>query len=334
MNPFSFTMAPMKPFDEACVRAGPPLAAPTSSGILLVDKPEGMTSFALTAKVKKLLRLKKVGHCGTLDPFATGVMVLCLDQATRIADQLSLQDKLYQFTLHLGQETDTLDRTGRIVTSYEGAPVAEDDLVRVLTRFTGRVRQQVPRYAAVKVQGRRLYELTRNGVEVIELPAREVTIHKLQLLSFHWPQAELLVHCSKGTYVRQLAADIGTTLRCGAHVKELRRLASGDFQIAQAMSLEALKETAESHRWQSKLLTMSEALAHLPAITLDDPYLVGGIRHGRLDPQWEFTHRQNMLNEPGPYRLVTGENRLLALWWPEQRRNAGDAKRSLRVFVE
>lgn len=333
MNPFSFTMAPMKPFDEACVRVSSPPAVPTSSGILLLDKPEGMTSFALTAKVRKLLRLKKVGHCGTLDPFATGVMVLCLDQATRIADQLSLQDKLYQFTMRLGQETDTLDRTGRIVTSYDGAPVAEDDLVSVLPRFTGRVRQQVPRYAAVKVQGRRLYELTRKGVELIDLPAREVTIHKLQMLSFQWPRAELLVHCSKGTYVRQLAADIGAALGCGAHVKELRRLASGAFQIAQAISLEELRETAENHGWRSKLLPMSEALAHLPAITIDDPQVIEGIHHGRLDPQWEVTHRQGPLTQPGPYRLVTGENRLLALWWPEQRRNAGDAKRSLRVFV-
>lgn len=334
MNRFSFTMASMKPLDEACVCTAPPAAAQTNSGILLLDKPEGMTSFALTAKVKKLLRLKKVGHCGTLDPFATGVMVLCLDQATRIADQLSLQDKLYQFTMRLGEETDTLDRTGQVVKTYDGPPVSGDDLVSALDRFTGRVRQQVPRYAAVKVQGRRLYELTRKGVELIDLPAREVVIHELKLLSFQWPQAELLVHCSKGTYVRQLAADIGTALCCGAHVRELRRLASGTFQIAQACPLEELQETADSNVWRSKLWSMSEALGHLPAISIDDPHVVAGIHHGRLDPQWEFTHRQKLLNEPGPYRLLTEQNRLLALWWPDQRHNAGEAKRCLRVFAQ
>lgn len=334
MSCFSFSMAPMKPFDEACVCAESLPAAPTSSGVLVLDKPEGMTSFALTAKVKKLLHLKKVGHCGTLDPFATGVMVLCLDQATRIADQLALQDKRYQFLICFSIETDTLDRTGRIVKRYHGPPVAEDHLVSTLTRFTGRVRQQVPRYAAVKVQGRRLYELTRKGIELTDLPAREIAIHDLKLLRFQWPYAELQVHCSKGTYVRQLAADIGTALHCGAYVQELRRLASGAFRITQALSLEELKEAANSDSWRSKLLSINKALAHLPAITIDDPDITKGIHHGRLDSQWKFTHRQKVPAEPGPYRLQTGENRLLALWWPERRHDVGEVKRSLRVFVE
>jgi len=334
MNNLSISSMPMKPFDESCVCADTPQSPATNSGILVLDKPTGMTSFSLVARTKKILGLKKVGHCGTLDPFATGVMILCLDQATRVADQLSLQDKLYQFTIHFGVETDTLDRTGQIVNTYDGPPVSRDDLSSVLTRFTGRLWQQVPRYAAVKVQGRRLYELSRKGIEVVNPPEKEVTIHDLKLLTFQWPEAELVVHCSKGTYVRQLAADLGRTLHCGAHVKELRRLASGAFEITQAISLEQLKEAVKNNLWRAKLLTMSEALAHLPAITIGDPYIIKGIHHGRLDCQWEFTHRQKMLTESGPCRLLTGEGRLLALWWPEQRQNAGENKRCLRVFVE
>lgn len=308
-----------------------PAKNPLPDGILVIDKPAGMTSFAVVARIKKQLRQKKVGHCGTLDPFATGVLVLCLNQATRVADQLSGQDKTYRFTLHLGVETETLDRTGRILHSFDGRPCSKVELTRVVDRFCGSYLQQVPRYAAVKVRGQRLYRLARNGIEV-ELPRRQVHIHKLRLRHFDWPFATLEVHCSKGTYVRQLAADMGTALRCGAHVSELRRLASGPFRIEQAVSLQELQETDSNPGWQQHLISLQEALAHLPAIRVDDAKVVQRLHNGQLDSAWEADHRQRLLSPRNPVRIVTGDNRLLALWWPRHRREEPGQRRQLRVF--
>ena len=174
--------------------------APSSgvSGVLLLDKPEACTSFRVVKEVQKLLSLHKVGHCGTLDPFATGVLVLCLNRATRIADQLLEQDKVYRFVIRLGFESDTLDREGAILPVYAGPPLSEASLQACLDRFQGTYEQQVPRYAAVKVQGQRLYEWSRKGITIAQ-PMREVTIYRLRLLAFHWPEASLEVHCSKGT---------------------------------------------------------------------------------------------------------------------------------------
>jgi len=331
MSDNAATMISMEPINNAYLSSDSNHFSAVDGGILVLDKPEGITSFALVAKTKGLLGLKKVGHCGTLDPFATGVMILCINQATRISDQLSLQDKLYRFTIHFGKDTDTLDRTGRVVRSYDGPSVPKDELLQALIKFTGCYQQQVPRYAAVKVEGKRLYELSRKGIEV-DLPQRKVTIHQLQLLSYHWPIAALKVHCSKGTYVRQLAADIGQALQCGAHVSELRRLASGDFNIAQAISLEDLKEAAKTGFWRTRLLSINEALAHLPAIVIDDPKSVKGIYNGRLEPEWELNNRTKIPDEKGPIRLLTQEGHLLALWWPESRLDASEKKRCLRVF--
>ena len=302
-----------------------------SDGILVVDKPEGMTSFAVVARVKKLLRLKKVGHCGTLDPFATGVLVLCLNQATRIADQLSGQDKAYRFTMHLGMETDTLDRTGQVLQQFDGPPCTEAELARVVGGFCGPYQQQVPRYAAVKVQGQRLYRLARNGVEV-ELPSRQVQIHELQLLDFQWPLASLEVRCSKGTYVRQLAADMGAALHCGAHVSELRRLASGPFGIEQAVTLQQLQQAVSNHSWQHHLISLHDALAHLPVIRVDDEKVLNRLHNGQLDSSLETKYREHFMLQRNPVRIVTGADRLLALWWPQHRREESEQRRQLRVF--
>ncbi|MCK8602353.1 tRNA pseudouridine(55) synthase TruB [Desulfoferrobacter suflitae] len=302
------------------------------SGILIVDKPEGLTSFAVVARVKKSLKLKKVGHCGTLDPFATGVLVLCINQATRIADQLSLQDKLYRFTLHFGVQTDTLDRTGQVVQTYDGPAVDESDLAAAAHGFVGIQRQQVPRYAAVKVQGRRLYELARKGVEV-PLPERDITIHRLRVIRYHWPEAIMEARCSKGTYIRQLAADIGHRLGCGAHVNALRRLASGSFDICQAISMEELKSIAKDNRWREKLISMSEALDHLPAMVIKDRQILQGLDNGHLDPAWVAEKRGQFARSAGPVRLLTGAApQLLALWWPGSSEDA-HSKRHLRVFT-
>jgi len=311
---------------RSCLAASTPPAA--VSGILLLDKPEACTSFRVVKEVQRMLHLHKVGHCGTLDPFATGVLVLCLNRATRIADQLLEQDKVYRFGIRLGFESDTLDREGTITPVYAGPPLAEAALEACLERFRGTVEQQVPRYAAVKVQGQPLYEWSRKGI-VIAQPMREVTIHRLNLLAFHWPEASLEVHCAKGTYVRQLAADIGHALQCGAYVTELRRLASGPFTVAQAVSLETLRDALAKDCWQEKVIGMTEALAHLPLVTLADPVSVKRLQDGQVDPALEIELQQRFAGQTSPVRLAADNNELIALWWP---RENGQKQRRLRVF--
>ena len=275
-----------------------------------------------------MLHLHKVGHCGTLDPFATGVLVLCLNRATRIADQLLEQDKVYRFAIRLGFESDTLDREGTITPVYSGPPLARSALEDCLELFRGTVEQQVPRYAAVKVQGQRLYEWSRKGIAITQ-PTREVTIHRLSLMAFHWPEASLEVHCAKGTYVRQLAADIGHALQCGAYVTELRRLASGPFTVAQAVSLETLRDALAKDCWQEKVIGMTEALAHLPLVALADPMKVKRLQDGQLDPALEIQLQQSFAGQTSPVRLAADNSELIALWWP---RENGQKQRRLRVF--
>ena len=185
-------------------------AGEETGGILVLDKPEGFTSAKAAAKIKKLLSPRKIGHTGTLDPFATGVLVLCLNEATRAADQITNLDKVYHATLRFGVETDTLDRTGKVVRQSDRV-FSEKDLIEVLNSFAGACVQTVPRFSAVRVGGRRLYELSRKGIEV-ERPEREICIHSIVLNYFRWPEAAIEVCCSKGTYIRQLASDIGEKL--------------------------------------------------------------------------------------------------------------------------
>jgi tRNA pseudouridine55 synthase len=303
----------------------------------VVDKPEGMTSFAVVDKAKRWFRLKKVGHCGTLDPFATGVIVLCINQATRIADQLSGQDKVYHFTLLLGVETETLDTTGKVVRTYSGPPRTEEELKEALNPFQGSYLQGVPRHAAVKVQGRRLYEWTRRGIEV-DLPKREVHVHRLDLLAYRWPEAQLEVHCSKGTYIRQLASDLGHFLQCGAHVSQLRRLASGPFSLHQAVSMEELRALRTGDRWHERLISFGDALDHLPAIVIEEKEVIRKLRNGYLDPAWEAKHGNDFSEWEEPIRLITDCNHLLALWWRKSEfqnaysEHSGKGQRRLRVF--
>ena len=311
----------------------PFLTAPVSpqavSGVLVLDKPEERTSFNVVNEIKKLLKLGKVGHCGTLDPFATGVFVLCLNRATRIADQLLEQDKVYRCEVHFGFESNTQDRTGEVVPVYDGPPVSEAMLRQSLDRFRGAYEQQVPRYAAVKIQGRRLYALSRKGISV-DLPRRGVRIHAISLLAFNWPAAVIEVHCSKGTYIRQLADDIGRDLQCGAYLKELRRLSSGAFTLDQAISLMELRDLALTRHWQDKVIGMNDALAHLPSLSIASTEILKRLHGGHLDPALEIDLQERFSTVTTPVRLVAEwNNELIALWLPPEN---GRKQRRLRVF--
>ncbi|SHE67092.1 tRNA pseudouridine55 synthase [Desulfacinum infernum DSM 9756] len=305
----------------------PPRRESLPSGVLLVDKPEGWTSHDVVYRLRKWFRWKKAGHCGTLDPFATGLLVVCVNDATRIVDQLVGHEKGYRFSMQLGVETDTLDRTGRVTARYQGPPVKEDALLEAIRAFQGPQVQKVPKYSAVKVGGRRLYEWTRAGREV-EQPKREVVIHRLEVIRYRWPEVDCEIFCSKGTYVRQLAADVGARLGCGAHVTALRRTASGPFAVEDALSLETLKGWRGAMEWTSHLIPLHAALSHLPALVIDDPTLRDQLQSGHLSDQWLDTHAAVVEGQTGPVRLMGSDNVLLALWWPAAR----PGERRLRVF--
>ncbi len=298
-----------------------------SGGILIVDKPEGITSAGVAARIKRLLRPRKIGHTGTLDPFATGVLVICLNEATRAADQFLNLNKVYTATVRFGVETDTLDGTGRVV-RVSDARFTEAALLDTIDSFRGRCIQKAPRFSAVKVGGHRLYELSRKGIDV-DRPEREVCIHSIALQSFAWPEAVLEVSCSKGTYIRQLAADIGERLESGAHVSTLRRTSVGPFHVDSALGLEELATAAEEKRIAETILPVNDALAFLPSICARDDVILRRLRNGQMDPEWESAHAGAFATYAGAVRIVTESDRLAALWWPNPVQTGA---RRLRIF--
>lgn len=211
-------------------------------GVLLLDKPEGLSSSHALQRAKRTLDARKAGHTGTLDPFATGLLVCCMGRATKISSHMLNADKGYVATIQFGQETDSGDLTGNIVSEapadYRGPE--KDALEQVLTQFRGDIQQIPPMYSALKRDGKALYEYARLGIE-LDRPARPVTIYKLELLGLDGLEAEIAVQCSKGTYIRTLAQDIGRQLGCGAHLKALRRTSVGPFSLDDAIGLEALQ---------------------------------------------------------------------------------------------
>lgn len=248
-------------------------------GVLLIRKTAGMTSHDVVAQIRKIFQTKKVGHAGTLDPFATGLLLLCLGDATRIVQYLTDGEKTYRAVMKLGERTDTQDYTGKIIERRDVPALTTEDVEGMFARFTGEIAQIPPMYSARRVQGQRLYELARAGKEV-EREARPVTIRELTLTSMTLPYLHLQVICSKGTYIRALANDLGEAFGCGAHLTELERTQSGRFLLRDAISLEELAAMRdERERLRQCLLPIDVALAEWPAITLDDAS-AGRIAHG------------------------------------------------------
>jgi len=236
------------------------------SGILIVDKPAGPTSFDVVHRVRAALHVAKVGHTGTLDPAATGVLPICLGAATKIAGYLIEGDKEYEATIRLGESTDTQDATGTVLEKREVVELTPARLEVALAQFNGEISQIPPMYSAVKKDGKRLYELARAGKEVEREP-RKVTVHALELLELAPPELRVRVACSQGTPVRTLAHDLGQVLGCGGHLKILRRTRSGAFGIAQALGLGELLERPE--RAAERLIPLAEVFGELPALNLD-----------------------------------------------------------------
>lgn len=209
------------------------------SGVLLVDKPEGVTSHDVVDFIRHHFHIRKVGHCGTLDPIGTGVLVLVLGDTTRLSRRYVNDDKTYQFTMTLGASTDTQDSTGKII--REGGPegINRERVESVIKEFKGEIEQIPPMVSAKHHKGTRLYKLARKGIEVEREP-KKVYIHSLKIVRLQIPEVELIVKSSKGTYIRTLCHDIGEKLGCGAHMSALRRLVSGDFKIENACTKDEL----------------------------------------------------------------------------------------------
>ena len=240
------------------------------SGILLLDKPMGVTSNAALQEVKRLYRARKAGHTGSLDPLATGMLPICLGQATRISAFLLDADKEYLVRVKLGEVTTTADAEGEVIETHDAGGVTREALEEVLPRFRGEIQQLPPMYSAVKHKGERLYKLAREGLEVERQP-RTITIHALELLDFDNPEFEIRVHCSKGTYVRTLAEDIGRALGVGAHVVGLRRTRVGPYEESGMVALERLEALAEEGglaALDELLLPIDTGLAQWPEVRL------------------------------------------------------------------
>lgn len=268
------------------------------TGVLVVDKPAGMTSHDVVAVVRRAAGTRKVGHTGTLDPDATGVLVCCLGRTTRLVRFLQAGRKTYAARMVLGRETTTQDAGGEVVREVDAGHVTEQELCVAMTRFQGAIEQVPPMVSAVKIDGERLHEKARRG-EVVEREPRTVTIHDLVLEDWEpdatHPEAAFLVTCSSGTYVRTLAHDLGQELGVGGSLLELRRIANGGFTTSDALPLDRVRELGEERRLGEALLDPADALRELPRVEIDDADDALALTQGK---------RLDATGHDGPYAVV------------------------------
>lgn len=279
--------------------------------VLIIDKKVGLSSAKVVTKVKGITRARKVGHTGTLDPFASGVLVCCLNRATRVAQYLLSNEKQYRAVLRLGVTTDTLDGTGQVVEEKAVPEITPAQIESVLKRFTGELMQTPPIYSALKHQGKPLYHWARQG-EPVQKDARPVTIKKLEAVSVDLPDITLEITCSAGTYIRQLGADIGDDLGCGGHLTQLTRLRSGAFDLNQAMTLEQLEKAVKEKQLDSILIRPADALPHMAECVADEA-LKQKVTHGvRLTAQDGLQDGLDKERE-GPFKIIDSTRKLLAI---------------------
>ena len=285
-------------------------------GVLNLRKPAGWTSHDVVARLRKSLDGVKVGHAGTLDPAATGVLPILIGKATRIAEYLLDWDKEYRAVLRLGETTDTLDATGIVLERRPLDGVSEEAVHAAVGAFRGRIRQMPPMYSAVKIQGVPLYKSARQG-RVVERAPREVTVHRLEVERINGGDIHLRIHCSKGTYIRSLCADIGEALHVGGHLLSLERSKAGPLTVDLAMTIEEVEEQLGAGMGVASLLSLDAALSGLPACIVDQE-AARGVRHGVPVPhesvvRWEVPSADWIQSPEDPVRIKDSEGRLLAV---------------------
>jgi tRNA pseudouridine55 synthase len=286
-------------------------------GVLVVDKPAGMTSHDVVAVVRRAAGTRKVGHTGTLDPDATGVLVCCLGRATRLVRFLQAGRKTYAARMVLGRETTTQDAAGEVVAEVDASHVTEQELCLAMTRFQGEIEQVPPMVSALKVDGERLHAKARRG-EVVEREPRRVTVHDLVLEDWvpgSHPEAAFLVTCSAGTYVRTLAHDLGRELGVGGSLTSLRRLANGAFTTDQAVALDDVRRLGDEGRLGDVLLPLVDATRGMPRVEVDDPGTVLALTHGKTVPA---------RGVDGVYAVTSGD-RLVGVFRDEDGRTRAEA---------
>jgi tRNA pseudouridine55 synthase len=238
-------------------------------GILNINKPSGMTSFSVVAMVKRLTGERHAGHAGTLDPDATGVLPVLIGKATRVVEFLMDTRKTYRAEIEFGKATDTYDGSGKVISQGDASNINKNQIEQAVASFRGEIEQVPPMYSALKHQGQPLYQLARAGVNV-ERKSRAVTIHRLEILAWHPSLLALEVECSKGTYIRSLANDLGEKLGCGAYLKSLVRTCYGIFNIEEAITLTQLEEAGKRGDWQQYLYPTDSVLQDIGRITVDE----------------------------------------------------------------
>ncbi len=271
------------------------------NGIIIIDKPPGRTSHDMVNFVRRLTGIKKVGHTGTLDPMATGVLPVCVGSATKVADMLTLSDKCYVAELVLGMTTDTQDAEGDVLTECAVA-CCEEEIREAVESFVGQIEQIPPMYSAIKQNGKKLYELARKGIEV-ERKSRIVTIHSIDILKIQNERVSITVQCSKGTYIRTLCEDIGIKLRVGAYMNTLRRVSTGPFTIEESHTTDELLRLAEAGQLESVLIPVDRMFEEYESVSLN-PKQVRSVINGVA-----MTYRR----AEGLYRVYEENGRFLCI---------------------
>ncbi|MBQ2369740.1 MAG: tRNA pseudouridine(55) synthase TruB [Peptococcaceae bacterium] len=274
-------------------------------GIVNVMKPAGMTSHDVVAKLRRVYHTKKVGHTGTLDPDAIGVLPICVGQATRLVEYFTEKDKTYKVIMKFGNETTTQDSSGEVTITTELPTLSKAEFCAVTEQFIGEIQQVPPMYSAIKKDGQPLYKLAREGVEV-EIEPRPVTIHGIKVLMYNKESAMLEVHCGKGTYIRTLCQDLARACGSSAHMTYLMRLSSGDFNIADAVPLARLEQSETPEQF---LQGMNDCLHAMPAVTVTDKKMMERIVNGLS----QKAQGAESLAEGTVCRAVTQEGMLLAI---------------------
>ena len=279
------------------------------SGILLVDKPAGMTSHGVVARMRRLLNMKKIGHAGTLDPFATGLLIILVGEGTKLSNALMEGEKTYIAKIKLGEKTDTGDLTGEIVKATTYDHITKEMVLEVLEEFTGTITQKPPMYSAIKKDGVPLYRLARKGMEV-DREEREVVIKNIELFGFEYPFMTIKTTCSKGTYVRTLAEDVCEALGTCGHLTELRRVKSGPFSIEAALTLSELEEKDDAIEY---MISLNESIPMLPKVVVGEPAARMIKNGGRLKAGWVEDVNAKKIGLGEKVKVVDREGSLISI---------------------
>lgn len=285
-----------------------------NSGIINVYKEAGYTSFDVVARLRGILKIKKIGHTGTLDPDATGVLPVCVGKATKLCDMLTDKDKVYECVMMLGVETDTYDLSGKVL-SRNSVTASEEDIVNAINSFVGDIMQVPPMYSALKVNGKKLYELAREGKEIERKP-RPVTIFSIDILNISLPEVSIRIHCSKGTYIRSLCHDVGEVLGCGCAMKSLVRTRVSMFDIADARTLDEIERIVKAGNLDGIMLKVDQAFEGMETVFViptEDAikHAVNGVPIPATDV---FAESISGFEDGRRYRIYLPDNRFIGVY--------------------